>query len=170
MDTATPTSRIRRNVLVGELRQMNLNPDHFVVFGSAPLLAHGLRASINDLDIVARADVWQCVSATGSPTRGMYSGDRVWQFYGGDLQFSERWITDDWDVDALIDNAEIIDGIRFATLADVLRYKEILGRQKDVADINALREYLGVHTCLSTSPWRPLTRKLMAFLRRAKDT
>lgn len=143
MDTITPTSRIRRNRLVGVLRQMNLNPDNFVVFGSAPLLVHGIRASINDLDIVARGEVWQYVSMIGVPATGSYSGDRTWRFLDGDIQFSERWITSDWDTDALIDNAEIIDGIRFATLVDVLHYKEILRRPKDAPDIKALRERLG---------------------------
>lgn len=142
MQAATPASRLRSNRLVQKLRGMDVNPNDFVIFGSAPLLAHGLRTTVSDLDVVARADVLRRVSSTGTPARGTYSGDRVWQFNGGTLQFSERWITSRWDTDALIDNAEIIDGLRFVPLADVLRYKEELQRPKDEADIAALRTHL----------------------------
>jgi len=98
---------------------------------------------VRDLDVVARGAVWERVSADGIPSTGTRSGDRAWQFCEGRLQFFERWITRDWDTDELIDNAEIIDGLRFAPLVEVLRYKEKLLRPKDVADIRALRDHLG---------------------------
>ena len=46
-------------------------------------------------------------------------------------------------VRALIDNAEVIAGLRFARLVDVLRYKRKLRRAKDAADIAAMHGYLG---------------------------
>lgn len=142
MEPVTPEMRVRNNELVRELRKLGLDPDHFVIFGSAPLLAHGLRARVRDLDVVARGAVWERVSVGGTPARGERSGDRVWQFCHGRLQFSEYWIPGDWDTDALIDNAEIIDGLRFAPLTEVLRYKEELNRPKDSADIRLLRRHL----------------------------
>jgi hypothetical protein len=54
------------------------------------------------------------------------------------LQFSQRWISPAWDADKLIDNAEIIGGIRFARLPDVLAYKRALGRPKDMRDIQRI--------------------------------
>ncbi len=62
----------------------------------------------------------------------------------GRLQFFEHWITQDWDTEALIDNADIIDGLRFAPLMEVLRYKDELNRPKDAADIEVLRHHLGL--------------------------
>jgi hypothetical protein len=121
---------------------MNLNPDHFVIFGSAPLAVHGLRTRISDLDVVARGDVWRRVSIMGTPIKGEYSGDLGWQVGDGHIQFFDRWITDEWDTGALIDEADVFGGIRFASLTDVLRYKERLKRPNDLADIAAIKERL----------------------------
>jgi hypothetical protein len=40
--------------------------------------------------------------------------------------------------------ADVIEGIRFAALADVLRWKQLLGRSKDRLDIATLSAYLAV--------------------------
>jgi hypothetical protein len=47
-----------------------------------------------------------------------------------------------WTADVLIERAEIIQGLRFARLADVLAYKQMLMRPKDMADIQALSQTL----------------------------
>lgn len=130
------------NQLFHEIRGLDLDPDHFVIFGSAPLAIHGLRTRISDLDVVARGDVWRRVSIIGTPIKGEYSGDLGWQLGNGHIEFFDRWITDDWDTDALIDGADIFGGIRFASLTEVLRYKEQLKRPDDLADIAAIEARL----------------------------
>jgi hypothetical protein len=130
------------NRLLQRVRQMGLDPQHFVIFGSAPLFAHGLRADIQDLDVLARGSAWAQVVSSGSPAFGTYTGDSVRQFHGGRIQFSERWISDAFDTDILIAEADVVDGVRFAKLSEVLRYKERLNRHKDRADIAALRKHL----------------------------
>jgi len=122
---------------------MRLNPDHFVIFGSMPMFAHGLHSRICDLDVVARGEVLSQVSIKGQPAMGGCTGDTVWTFLEGHIQFSERWITAEWDTNSLIENAEIVDGLRLAPLEEVLRYKEELRRQKDEVDIKALKSHLG---------------------------
>lgn len=134
--------RIRANPLVRELIAMSLDADQFVVFGSAPLLAHGLRAQVRDLDIVARGAVMQWAQERGTLGVGTHSGDPVWQHLGGRIQFSTGWISDRWDVGELIENAEVIDGLRFACLRDVLSYKQELRRPKDLVDIRAIQTHL----------------------------
>lgn len=138
----TPVTRAQHDPYIRQLRAMDLDPDHFVIFGSAPMLVHGLRSRVSDLDVVARGAVWQQVSASGMPAHGTLSGDRAWQFCCGQLQFFDRWITREWDTDTLIDNADVIDGLRYAPLAEVLRYKQELRRPKDEADIQVLRGHL----------------------------
>ena len=59
-------------------------------------------------------------------------------FWDGLIQFSQGWISADWDADDLIDRAQPIQGWPFARLADVLAYKEVLLRPKDYPDIAAL--------------------------------
>jgi hypothetical protein len=118
--------------------ELELNCDDLVVFGSGPLLAHGLRQSIRDLDVVARGATWRRLAQFGEPAVGTISGSPMVHFWGGRIQFSQRWISVNWDTDQLIDRAEVLHGLRFATLHDVLAYKWELRRPKDIADIHAL--------------------------------
>lgn len=142
MATITGAMRIRDNKFIRELVALNLEPDQFVIFGSAPLLVHGLRTTIRDIDVVARGEVMAWARQTGTRGVGAYSGDPVWQLSGGRLQFSAGWITSLWSSDDLIERAEVIDGLRFARLRDVLQYKMELYRPKDLVDIARIRAYL----------------------------
>ena len=140
------TGDFTRNPLIGRLLALSsalgLDAGDFVVFGSAPLLAYGIRRSIRDIDVVARGRTWETVVHLGEPSEGTVSGDPVYLFDEGLIQFSDRWISPAWDTDELIDRAEDIDGLRFARLSDVLRYKQELMRPKDLADIHAIADVL----------------------------
>ncbi|HEY3879879.1 MAG TPA: hypothetical protein VGM12_14905 [Trebonia sp.] len=125
----------RLAVLVTEL---DLDRRDFVIFGSGPLLAHGLRESIRDLDIVARGRAWQRVSEYGCPDTGSINGAPMALLWNGLIQFSPGWISADWDADDLIARAQRIQGWLFAPLTDVLAYKQTLLRAKDHRDIAAL--------------------------------
>ncbi|GAA2582201.1 hypothetical protein GCM10010435_69800 [Winogradskya consettensis] len=131
---------IRR--LVTLVDYLGLDRRDFVIFGSGPLLAHNLRTRVSDLDIVARGAAWRCVSLHGMTGRGTHNNAPMAVFWGGLIQFSQGWISPDWDADDLIDRAETIQGLPFAQLTDVLRYKEALDRRKDRHDIQILRPLL----------------------------
>jgi hypothetical protein len=144
---ATPSTALSENGLIRSLVELAANLDldrrNFVIFGSGPLLAHGLRQQIRDLDIVARGPVWRRVCQYGAPATGEINGAPLAVFCGGLIQFSQGWISEDWDGDALIDRGEIVQGLPFAQLTDVLAYKQDLRRPKDLADIQALLAALG---------------------------
>lgn len=129
----------RLNKLVLEL---DLDRRDFVIFGSGPLLAHGLRRSVRDLDVVARGATWRRASEHAFPSTGAISGAPTALFWGGRIQFSPGWISPEWDPDDLINRAEIIQGLPFAQLTDVLAYKQALSRPKDRPDIAALLDVL----------------------------
>jgi len=131
---------IRRLAML--VTELDLDRRDFVIFGSGPLLAHGLRYGIHDLDIVARGPVWDRVSVCGCPATGSISGAPMALFWNGLIQFSQGWISDDWDADDLIGRAESVQGWPFAPLKDVLAYKQMLLRPKDHLDIVALRRAL----------------------------
>ncbi len=129
------------NPLVKKLLSLGLPPDDFVVFGSGPLMARGLRES-HDLDVLARGAAWEKARAAGEP-RLSKQGDPAAVFFGGEIEVFGSWGPGVWDVDGLIDGADVIDGIRFATLENVLKWKRLLGRPKDLADIALIEAYLG---------------------------
>lgn len=128
--------------------ELGLDRREFVIFGSGPLLAHGLRQSVSDLDIVACGKAWLAVSQHGVPATGSISGAPMVLFWGELIQFSQGWIPSkdkDWgirDTVDLIDRAEIFQGLPFAQLTDVLAYKQNLNRPKDRPDIRVLLDLL----------------------------
>lgn len=130
--------------LIAALRRLRFDPEDFVIFGSAPLLAHGLRHRISDLDVVARGAVWTkaCAMTRHGIKSGPYSQAPMVTFAEGSIEISRQWIDDSWDVDELIDDADVIGGLRFARLSEVLAYKRLLGRDKDLADIPMLERYI----------------------------
>lgn len=138
--TISENRLIRR--LIKLIDELNLDHRDLVIFGSAPLLAHGLRQTIRDLDVVARGTAWHRVSECGFPAVGAISGAPMALFWGGRIQFSPEWISKEWDTDDLIGRAEIIQGLPFAQLTDVLAYKQALSRPKDRVDIEALLDFL----------------------------
>ena len=144
MHEPAPYPALSENRLIRRLAmlvsELDLDVRDFVIFGSGPLLAHGLRYGIHDLDVVARGPAWQRVLEHGCPGTGSVNGAPMALFWDGLIQFSQGWISADWDADDLIDRAQRVQGWPFATLTDVLAYKEILLRPKDYPDIAALRQ------------------------------
>jgi hypothetical protein len=140
------TTTISGDTLIRFLSQLvlelDLDPHDFVIFGSGPLLAHGLRRSLSDLDVVARGATWHRVAERGEPGIGAISGAPMALFRGGRIQFSRGWVSPEWDADDLIERAEIIQGLPFAQLKDVLAYKQELARPKDRRDVVALLKLL----------------------------
>ena len=126
---------ITEHPLIRGLVALGLEPEDFVIFGSAPLYVHGYRSALRDLDIVARGEAWERARETGSPTVGTITGAEAAQFWGEKITVYRDWISPLWDVHDLIRRADVISGLRFAPLADVLAYKLMLRRPKDITDI-----------------------------------
>lgn len=76
--------------LIRRLTQLDLEWDDFVIFGSGPLFAHGIRRNIHDLDVVARGSAWHRVCEQGIPSAGKISGAPAMHFWGGRIQFFSR--------------------------------------------------------------------------------
>jgi hypothetical protein len=128
------------------LRSLDLNSEEYIVFGSGPMLAHGLASTIEDLDVVARGSALQIARAIGKPGFGAVDGAPLWSIFDGEIEVFGSWLAPHWDVDDLIARAEFVDGIPFAPLRDVLRYKQLLRRPRDIRDIRILSSWLDAHS------------------------
>ena len=123
----------------GKLRALDLPTADYAIFGSDPLAVRGLIEEVHDLDVVARGTAWQQAKGLGE-VRIAPEGDPVVWLEGGAIEVFCGWLG--WDIDMLIDNAEIIDGLPFARLEDVLAFKLSLGRPKDVAHTRLIEVHL----------------------------
>ena len=133
------TKRRRLTNLFELLRSLDLPLGDYAIFGSGPLIVRGTIEGTNDLDIIARGATWDHVQEIG----------HVAEFEGGNLRvdmFDERltfgatWKYGSFDLDQLIDTAEIIDGLPFVRLEHVVTYKQAAGRPKDVEHLRQLAE------------------------------
>ncbi|WP_067966398.1 hypothetical protein [Nocardiopsis trehalosi] len=124
------------------LRQLELPAGDYVIAGSGPLLAHGIRTEISDLDIVTRRAAWEHVRTMGPVQDAPWEDVQRILLLGGRLEVLNGWFPSMWDVDEFIDSAEFYRGLPFAPLDRVLRWKRRLGRAKDLADIDATLHYL----------------------------
>ncbi len=130
------------NPIFQKLIELNLDPNNYAIFGSGPMYPHHLKYELNDLDIVARGDAWEVAQKLGKPhNTQLHSGLEI-TLDNGKIQIFNKWISSNWNIDNLIDTAEIIDGVRFVTLDKVLDSKRELNRTKDLDDIATLEHYL----------------------------
>lgn len=124
--------------------KLGLSRDEYVIFGSSPMSARGLREP-DDFDMLLKPEVFaRLENIDGWEKREVRSGQYCLtnpDFV--DMEFFEKWGPGDWENDEIFQNSELISGFRFASLADVKKYKKILNREKDRQDIEIL-ESLGL--------------------------
>ncbi|MFB6398038.1 hypothetical protein [Polymorphospora lycopeni] len=124
-------STIGRHPLIRMLRALHLPATDYVVFGSGPLLAHGLRTQLGDLDVVARGAAWDRLAAMSRPVTAPSGHGRMVRLQ---IEAADRWLPG-FDTDHLIRSAEWHAGIPFAPLSEVRRSKLATARPKDRADL-----------------------------------
>lgn len=124
--------------LFGLLRSLDLSPQDFAVFGSGPLLVRGVIDRAGDLDVICRGAAWETVQGLG-PTIEQ-NGVPVVSLFDGLVTFGTRWAIGDFDVDRLIDTAEMIGGLPFVRLEHVAAYKRLADRPKDREHLRLLAE------------------------------
>jgi hypothetical protein len=128
----------------------DFNPDDFVIAGSARLWVGGVTRHLSDLDLLARpgSDTWRRAKELAfihapvfldEPLRvSDYSGDKIARLYAGVVEVCDKWVLPGSDTHELIDHADVFDGFRYLTVADVVAYKRYLNRPKDHADLRVL--------------------------------
>ena len=122
---------------LAELKKLRFPADQYAVFGSGPIAIRGLRES-NDIDIIVKPALWNKLCRK-------YPVEKI--NHTEVIKLEKIEIFKDWkpwfeDTNALIDEAEIINGVRFARLEKVLIWKRAMGREKDKADIKLMEGYL----------------------------
>lgn len=113
-----------------QLLALNLPTDQYAVFGSGPLAVRGWREN-DDIDIVVSQKLWQELIKQYSPTSPI------------SIKLDKIEIFNDWrpwfdSTEELIGSAELIDGIRYVNLDNVLKWKQAMGREKDLKDIKLI--------------------------------
>lgn len=117
--------RPRQNLkkLLRNLSSYNINPEHYVVYGSAPLAVTGYIDDVNDLDVVVLPAAWP------------FGGQG--RFDDGEIEFFMDWKNGDGTTDSAEDlikfhrMKEPYEGHYFVKPKKVLDYKRNMMRKKD---------------------------------------
>jgi hypothetical protein len=104
--------------------------DH-AVFGSGPLIVRGIVPTGSDLDVICRGPAWKAALRLGPLVHDVEHDVDLVSLAGGAITLGTSWGIGEFDVGALIDTAEVIDGIPFVRLEHVIGYKRASGREKD---------------------------------------
>lgn len=131
---------VSKHPLVRELLKCGLPSEDFAIFGSGPLMAHGILES-KDLDLVARGRALELSAERGEMGKTA-AGDPVIRLAGGEIEVFDRWAPGEWDVDTLVDSADALDGLRFVKLGEVRKWKESMGRPKDKIHLELIEAHL----------------------------
>lgn len=138
---------MKKQDMLERIRALGLPPGQFVVFGSGPLCVRNLR-ECEDIDLVVTPPLFQALKRRwGAETLVREDGTRYEKVVCAE-QHVELGI--EWDyrplfqrtLDQLIGHGDIFHGIAFASLVDVLLWKQALRRPKDLEDIALIRAYL----------------------------
>lgn len=124
--------------LFDQLRALNLPVGDYAVFGSGPLIVRGIVAVSNDLDIVCRGAAWDRACEIGEQEFLPEYDVTIASMFDGAISFGTKWGIGDFDVDELIDSAEILDALPFVRLEHVVSYKTARGSDKDKLHLKAL--------------------------------
>lgn len=128
--------------IFNKLLSLELNPADYLVFGSTPMWLYGLKDLSGDVDILARGEAWAKATQLGKVETPASGASKVVRLFDGEIEIFDGWFPGEWDVDELIDNAIIVEGIGFASLENVLKWKKEFGREKDLEHARVIEEYL----------------------------
>ena len=120
------------------LRSLALPIGDFAVFGSGPLIIRGIIEPGDDLDVITRGAAWRRAREVGALEYLPEHEVEIVSCFDGAVTIGTAWGIGDFDVDELIDTAEIIDDLPFVRLEHVVRYKQVAARPKDLRHLRLL--------------------------------
>lgn len=125
-----------------KLTELNFPLGHYVLVGSAPLAARGLREA-NDLDIAVTGVLWEELANSGDYVlEKRYGRQFLVDKKSGEIDIIRQL---DWDkypttVEEAILGADVIKGFPFLNISETIKFKTALGREKDFKDIELIKK------------------------------
>lgn len=123
-----------------ELDALGFVIGQYAITGSGPLAVRNLREA-SDLDIIVLPEVWSQYSKTYPVKNEHFETIQIGNIslLGEGSYFSNP---DIYPVDKQIEEADIIDNHAYVNLPTIRLFKEKLGREKDLKDIELIRSFL----------------------------
>ena len=127
-----------------KLKKLNFPLGEYVLVGSGPLAARGIREA-SDLDIAVTDKLWRQLLNSGDyKTEERYGRLFLAEKNSDDIDIIKQLDWEDYPttVEEAIKSADIIQGFPFLNISETIKFKTALGRKKDFCDIEMLKKYL----------------------------
>jgi hypothetical protein len=130
--------------ILEKLKSFNLPSNQFAIFGSGPMFAHGIRdwSDFTDLDLIGYGEAWEI--AKSKAIKLVYDED--WQCeiatLDDNIDIRNGWWPGDYNIKELIQTSDLINGFRWVDLNEVIIWKALMGRKKDLEHIRLIKEFL----------------------------
>lgn len=139
MDSKKKKIKRRFKKLLEEFKKLNLPDGKYVIYGSGPLGIREIR-EVHDLDVVVTDDLYKKLLEKYFKKEKIEEKKRFIKLNRIEIIPASYSLIK--DIKKVIADADIIDGLRFVRLKDLLRWKRKMGRQKDFEDIKLIKNYL----------------------------
>lgn len=131
--------------LLKELKDLDLPSGKYVVVGSGALGARGIREP-KDFDILVSNSLWLQLSQR-HPVVSEYSVEKIklgnLEILGNGSIYRDGGIA---SVEKQIKTADIIESLPFLRLDLLKRFKQKMGREKDMKDVELIDKYLSTRS------------------------
>ena len=128
--------------IIAKVKTLNLPKDSYVVFGSCPLALAGIREA-NDIDLLVSKELLDKLKEAGWKELQKDPNDKP--FIYDVFEAHDRWNFSSYSptLQDLLATATVEEGVPFASLEEVRKWKVSSGRPKDIVDISLIDKYLG---------------------------
>jgi hypothetical protein len=131
---------MNKEEIVSKVKALGLPEGSYIVFGSCPLAALGLREA-NDIDMVVSPECHAMLRARGWQERVKSPSDHPLVHDVFEVHQTWRFGVKDQSLEALLADAQLVDGVPFASIEAVRTWKTASGRPKDLQDIALIDAY-----------------------------
>lgn len=134
---------MKKEEIIVKVKSLNLPKDSYVVFGSGPLAAAGIRET-NDIDLYVSSEVLRKLKKDG--WKELVKGPDDKPLIHQDFEAHAHWNFSPYapTLKHLLETATEIEGVRFASLNEVRKWKEASGGEKHLADVILIDKFLSV--------------------------
>ena len=128
---------MKKEEILSKVKALNLPEKSYVVFGSCPLALAGLREA-NDIDLLVSDETFKLLKSCGwkQIQKGLNDNPLVHDVF----EAHKNWNFSSYSptLEHLLKSPTVIDGIPFASLEEVRKWKASSRRPKDIVDIELI--------------------------------
>lgn len=132
---------MQKEEIITKVKTLNLPKNSYVVFGSCPLAIAGLREA-KDIDLLVSEEIFKKLRKDG--WQELQKGPNDKPLVHDMFEAHDNWNFSSYNptLQQLLMTATTIDGIPFASLEEVRKWKVASGRPKDHADIELIDKFI----------------------------